>query len=110
MKGVFGLSYQPNETWRAELVMTAVRRKTRIDDSLRGSEDFRYFATPGFVTLDLLGEYRFGKRARVNLGVFNLTDKNTGFGAMLSPWAASGRAARPAPCFMTTSTASAARN
>jgi len=75
MKGVFGLSYQPNETWRAELVMTAVKRKTRIDDSGVGGEDFRYFATPGFVTLDLLGEYRFGERARVNLGVFNLTDK-----------------------------------
>ena len=75
MKGVFGLSYQPNETWRAELVVTAVKRKTRIDDSGVGGEDFRYFATPGFVTLDLLGEYRFGERARVNLGVFNLTDK-----------------------------------
>lgn len=75
MKGVFGLSYRPNETWRAELVATAVKRKTRIDDSGVGGEDFRYFATPGFVTLDLLGEYRFGERARVNLGVFNLTDK-----------------------------------
>lgn len=75
MKGVFGLSYQPNETWRAELVVTAVKRKTRIDDSGVDGEDFRYFATPGFVTLDLLGEYRFGQRARVNLGVFNLTDK-----------------------------------
>ena len=75
LKGVFGLSWQPNETWNAELVMTAVKRKTRIDVSGSEGEDFMFFATPGFVTLDLLAEYHFNKKAYVNVGIFNLTDK-----------------------------------
>ena len=75
MKGVFGLSWQPNEKWNAELVLTAVKRKTRIDGTGSEGEDFLYFATPGFVTLDLLGEYRFNKHAYINLGIFNITDK-----------------------------------
>ena len=75
MKGVFGLSWQPNEKWDAELVLTAVKRKTRIDGSGSEGEDFLYFATPGFVTLDLLGEYRFNRHAYINVGIFNLTDK-----------------------------------
>ena len=75
MKGVFGLSWQPNETWNAELVLTAVKRKTRIDASGSEGEDFLYFATPGFVTLDLLGEYRFNRHAYINVGIFNITDK-----------------------------------
>ena len=75
MKGVFGLSWQPGEKWNAELVMTAVKRKTRIDDSGSEGEDFMFFATPGFVTLDLLAEYHFNNKAHVNLGIFNLTDK-----------------------------------
>lgn len=75
MKGVFGLSWQPNEKWNAELVLTAVKRKTRIDVSGSEGEDFMFFATPGFVTLDLLGEYRFNKSAYINVGIFNITDK-----------------------------------
>ena len=75
MKGVFGLSWQPTDTWNAELVLTAVKRKTHIDSAGSEGEDFLYFATPGFVTLDLLGEYRFNKRAYINVGIFNITDK-----------------------------------
>ena len=75
MKGVFGLSWQPTDKWNAELVLTAVKRKTRIDSTGSEGEDFQYFATPGFVTLDLLGEYRFNKHAYINVGIFNLTDK-----------------------------------
>ena len=75
MKGVFGLSWEPNEKWNAELVLTAVKRKTRIDTTGSEGEDFQYFATPGFVTLDLLGEYRFNKHANINVGIFNITDK-----------------------------------
>ena len=72
MKGVFGLAWQPNQSWRTELVLTAVSRKKRIDNITAQN---RFFATPGFVTLDLLGEYRFNEHAYVNAGVFNLTDK-----------------------------------
>ena len=56
-------------------MLSAVKRKTRIDGSGSEGEDFLYFATPGFVTLDLLGEYRFNKHAYINVGIFNITDK-----------------------------------
>lgn len=72
LKGVFGLAYQPHEDWNAQLVLTAVRGKNRIDHSAAVN---RFFATPGFVTLDLLGEYRFNEHAHVNVGIFNLTDR-----------------------------------
>lgn len=75
MKGVFGLSWQPGEKWNAELVLTAVKRKTRIDATGSEGEDYMFFATPGFVTLDLLGEYRINRHAYINVGVFNITDR-----------------------------------
>ena len=75
MKGVFGLSWEPGEKWNAELALTAVKRKTRIDAGGSEGEDFLYFATPGFVMLDLFGEYHFNKHAHINVGIFNITDK-----------------------------------
>ncbi|MFT6047400.1 MAG: hemoglobin/transferrin/lactoferrin receptor protein, partial [Arenicella sp.] len=31
--------------------------------------------TPGFATLDLIGHYEINDKAKINWGIFNLTDK-----------------------------------
>jgi hemoglobin/transferrin/lactoferrin receptor protein len=72
-KGVFGIYWSPsNASWNTQFVVTAVKGKDRIDDTAAVTE---FFATPGYVTLDLLGEYRFNEHLRINGGVFNLTDR-----------------------------------
>lgn len=71
MRMVVGLTYQPTTTWNAQLIMTAVARQDRIDNSAASSE---FFETPGFATVDLLGDFRLSPKASVNVGIFNLTD------------------------------------
>jgi len=72
LKGVLGLAWQPvNAPWYAELVVTGVASKNRIDHSTATT---RFFAPDGYATVDLLCGYRFSERAIVNVGVFNLTD------------------------------------
>jgi hemoglobin/transferrin/lactoferrin receptor protein len=70
-RAVVGLEYRPTGgRWGAELVTTVVDRKRRVDDT--GGP---YFAPPGFVTLDLLADWRLTEHAAVNLGLFNLADR-----------------------------------
>jgi hemoglobin/transferrin/lactoferrin receptor protein len=70
-RAVAGIRYDaPDQRWNVELAATAVSDKDRVDDSF-GVQ----FRTPGYTTFDLFGQYRFGTRARVDAGVFNLTDK-----------------------------------
>jgi len=70
---VLGLAYAPTGAdWDAELVLTAVDEKDRVDHSDAAAE---FFVPPHYVTLDLLAEYRLGDRARLNAGIFNITDK-----------------------------------
>lgn len=67
-QAVLGLRYAPGERWHLELVTTLVNDKERVSDTA-------LFAAPGYGVLDVLGQYRFGRHARLNWGVFNLTDK-----------------------------------
>jgi hemoglobin/transferrin/lactoferrin receptor protein len=70
LKGVLGLAFDESQgRWGAELIGTAVRRKTDIDMSA-GPQ----FASPGYVTLDVLAYANFQERLRLNFGVFNLLD------------------------------------
>lgn len=70
-RAVLGLEYRPQGgRWGAELVTTAVLRKRQIDQ-----EGGPFFAPPGYATLDLLADWRLSERTAVNVGVFNLTDR-----------------------------------
>jgi hemoglobin/transferrin/lactoferrin receptor protein len=71
LKGVLGLAFDESQRrWGAELIGTAVRRKTDIDMSA-GPQ----FASPGYVTVDVLAYANFQERLRLNFGVFNLLDR-----------------------------------
>jgi hemoglobin/transferrin/lactoferrin receptor protein len=71
LKGVLGLAYAPvGQRWGAELVATAVKRKSRVDQGAGA-----LFIPDGYVTLDLLAYADIGERLRINAGVFNLADK-----------------------------------
>ncbi len=78
---VLGLGFSPSsDKWSIEAVLTATDRKeiSDIDSSSlqeRGQPAVVPFETPGFATLDLIGHYNLTDRARLNWGVFNLTDK-----------------------------------
>ncbi|MFT4671057.1 MAG: hemoglobin/transferrin/lactoferrin receptor protein [Pseudohongiellaceae bacterium] len=72
MRMVVGLAYQPTTVWNAQLILTAVDRQDRIDSTAAAVE---FFETPGYATIDLLGEYNFSDKANLNVGIFNLTDR-----------------------------------
>ncbi|HTE39301.1 MAG TPA: TonB-dependent hemoglobin/transferrin/lactoferrin family receptor, partial [Steroidobacteraceae bacterium] len=70
LKGVLGVTYQPNNLFSVEIIGTGVAGQDH------------YFATPGttqfspggYFTLDLLAQMEL-EHVRFNVGVFNLTDK-----------------------------------
>ena len=71
INGVVGLRYDaPNRLWSAELTATFANGKQAEDvaSSNRHLSD-------GYVQLDLIGQRKFGARVVVNVGVFNITDK-----------------------------------
>jgi hemoglobin/transferrin/lactoferrin receptor protein len=78
---VVGLAYAPaSEKWSIEAVVVASDRKSISDidaSSLQasGAAAINPFETPGFATLDLIGHYEINDKAKINWGVFNLTDK-----------------------------------
>jgi hemoglobin/transferrin/lactoferrin receptor protein len=72
MRMVVGLVYQPTTVWNAQLVLTAVDRQDRVDSTAAAAE---FFETPGFATIDLLGEYNVSDKASFNMGIFNLTNR-----------------------------------
>ncbi len=71
LKGVLGIGFTgSNGRWGTELVLTAVDRKDRIDEST-GPQ----FAAPGYEVLDLLAYVGLGDRTTLRLGLSNLTDE-----------------------------------
>ncbi|MEM7360860.1 MAG: TonB-dependent hemoglobin/transferrin/lactoferrin family receptor [Pseudomonadota bacterium] len=78
---VLGIGYAAeNDRWGVEAILTATERKDASDidaSSLQadGAPAVLPFETPGFATLDLIGHYQLTEKARINWGVFNLTDK-----------------------------------
>jgi hemoglobin/transferrin/lactoferrin receptor protein len=66
---VLSLAYtSPSARWGGELVTTAVAAKTAVDDSRAD-----LYETDGYVTIDLLFDYDFGRGLQLNAGLFNLT-------------------------------------
>lgn len=78
---VVGLGYDaPNGRWGAELIATATGRKTDIDDAAIQPQDpsepsVAPFQTPGFTVFDVIGYYHFNENIHLNVGLFNLGDK-----------------------------------
>jgi len=67
---VLSLGYEaPAGRWGGELVTTWVADKNAVDDSR-----VDLYRTDGYVTVDLLAYYDFGRGLSVNLGLFNLAD------------------------------------
>jgi hemoglobin/transferrin/lactoferrin receptor protein len=67
---VLSLGYHaPVGRWGGELVSTWVADKGAVDDSRAD-----LYRTDGFVTLDLIGYYDFGRGFSVNLGLFNVAN------------------------------------
>lgn len=77
---VLGVGYAPkNDRWSVEAVIVATDRKSANDidaTSLQtGGPLISPFETPSFATLDLIGHYKINDSAKINWGVFNVTDK-----------------------------------
>jgi hemoglobin/transferrin/lactoferrin receptor protein len=71
-RAVVGIAYDAaNGGSGAELHVTAVARKERIDDSPTA-----LVRTPGFMTVDLLAHWRFAEGAVLEAGVFNLANRS----------------------------------
>jgi hemoglobin/transferrin/lactoferrin receptor protein len=69
---VLGLRYFPSsQRWGGELVVTAVEAQRDVDTSQAD-----LYRTDGYATVDLLAEWRFTPRLRLNVGLFNLTDES----------------------------------
>lgn len=70
-EAVVGLGYRaPNGRWGLQLLGTFVRAKTRVNESVASQ-----FKTPGYATLDLLGNIHLTGNMKLVVGLFNLTDR-----------------------------------
>lgn len=78
---VLGLSYTaPESRWGVESVLTLVDRKDAADIDAsglqgRGDAPTSVFEAPGYGVLDLIGYVNVTPQLRVNLAMFNVTDK-----------------------------------
>ncbi len=71
LTATLGVAYG-NGAWGAELAGRFAGRYDRLPPAPEGDE---YFETPGYGVLDLLAHWEFAPGAKVNAGVFNLTDR-----------------------------------
>lgn len=72
LKAVVGLRYAaPGGAWDAELLTTAIAGKDRVNDGATP-----LVRTGGFVTIDLLAQWRVTGRLTAQAGLFNLTDRS----------------------------------
>lgn len=70
-KATLALRFEhPGQRWGTEAIATFADDKSRVDNS-----NIDLFQTPGYGIVDLLAYWRFSEQARLNLGLFNLTDR-----------------------------------
>lgn len=73
LTGVLGLSYYSGTgKWGADVIWNLVKGKKLSDIDPSDSRS----PTPGFGTLDLLASYNFSKNVILNVGIFNLANKD----------------------------------
>lgn len=71
-RAVLGVGYE-QENWNLELVGNFAKRKTRI--APLNSSGTQAFLPAGYGVLDLLGQYHFNDKTRLEIAVTNLADK-----------------------------------
>ncbi|MCR6662851.1 MAG: TonB-dependent hemoglobin/transferrin/lactoferrin family receptor [Luteimonas sp.] len=71
LTAALGIAYA-NDTWGAELAGRFVGRRDRMSSPPAGVS---YYESPGYGVLDLYAHWTFAPGAKVNVGVFNLSDK-----------------------------------
>ncbi|WP_100656817.1 TonB-dependent hemoglobin/transferrin/lactoferrin family receptor [Alteromonas flava] len=70
---VVGLQYgAPDAPWNLSLIATYTGESENLDT---GSAETALFQSPSYTTLDLIANYAVSSRLKLNLGLFNLTDK-----------------------------------
>lgn len=72
LTGVFGIGYAaPGDRWGAQAIwsLAAAKEAHRIDAASGRPE------TAGYGIVDILAHARIGERTRINVGLFNITDK-----------------------------------
>ncbi len=67
LRGSLGLAFA-RDNWGAELAGSFAQRKRRVSDGA-------LYQPAGYGVLDLFAHWRFAPGARVNIGIFNLSDK-----------------------------------
>jgi hemoglobin/transferrin/lactoferrin receptor protein len=73
LTAVLGMRFSPaGDRWGTELVLTAVDSKDTGDIDANNPR----MPVPGYGIVDLLAHVNMGERVRVNVGLFNLTDKS----------------------------------
>ena len=72
VRAVLGVGYE-QENWNLELVGNFAKRKTRT--ASLDSSGTPAFSPTGYGVLDLLGQYHFNDKARLEIAVLNLGDK-----------------------------------
>ena len=72
-QSVVGIQYRTaDDPWSIELMATHTEKSNTFENSVDGSE---FFAAPSYLTWDLLAHYTISESARINAGLFNLTDE-----------------------------------
>lgn len=70
-KATLAVRYEhPSQRWGAEVLASFADNKSRVDES-----NTDLFKPPGYGVVDLLTYWRFSQKARLNLGLFNLADR-----------------------------------
>ncbi len=72
VRAVLGVGYE-QENWNLELAGNFAKRKTRT--ALLDSSGTSAFSPAGYGVLDVLGQYHFNDKTRLEIGILNLTDK-----------------------------------
>ena len=70
-QAIAAISYAPTPNWEIRFITTATRSQRRLEDE----QGDPLFSAPGSTVFDLTGRWRITPDLKLNLGVFNLTDK-----------------------------------
>ena len=70
-QAIAAIRYTPTPDWEIRFITTATRSQRRLEDEQRDP----LFSAPGSTVFDLTGLWHITPELKLNLGVFNLTDK-----------------------------------
>ena len=70
-QAIAAISYAPTPDWEIRFITTATRSQRRLEDE----QGDPLFSAPGSTVFDLTGRWNITPALKLNLGIFNLTDK-----------------------------------